>query len=84
MARCDREVLSGFSADMTRPRAEFVVDNALLRRNPCSNVRRPRSLTARVNGTAHPHAAWAARQMVAAVGFNAHLSRVIRDLTRGL
>lgn len=32
-----------------------------------------------VNVTAHPHAAWAAQQMVEAVGFDAMLSRVIRD-----
>ena len=32
-----------------------------------------------VNVTAHPHAAWAAQQMVEAVGFDATLSRVIRD-----
>ena len=29
--------------------------------------------------TAHPHAAWAAQEMVEAVGFDAMLSRVIRD-----
>jgi transposase InsO family protein len=32
-----------------------------------------------VNVTAHPHAAWAAQQMVEAVGVDATLSRVIRD-----
>jgi putative transposase len=32
-----------------------------------------------VNVTAHPHAAWATQQMVEAVGFDATLSRVIRD-----
>jgi len=32
-----------------------------------------------VNVTAHPHAAWSAQQMVEAVGFDAMLSRVIRD-----
>jgi putative transposase len=32
-----------------------------------------------VNVTAHPHAAWTAQQMVEAVGFDATLSRVIRD-----
>jgi putative transposase len=32
-----------------------------------------------LNVTAHPHAAWAAQQMVEAVGFDAMLSRVIRD-----
>ena len=32
-----------------------------------------------VNVTAHPHAAWAAQQMVDAVGFDTTLTRVIRD-----
>jgi transposase InsO family protein len=32
-----------------------------------------------VNVTAHPHAVWAAQQIVEAVGFDATLSRVIRD-----
>ena len=32
-----------------------------------------------VNVTAHPHAAWAAQQMVEAVGFDATLGRVLRD-----
>ena len=32
-----------------------------------------------VNVTAHPYAAWAAQQIVEAVGPDAHLGRLIRD-----